>query len=103
MENAVRTGNKMSQAETLISEYDLKDWFNPGYTGPDSLRKCLPALKDKYRGLQRIGTNPAATAQAQAAANSARSEEHTSELQSRGHLVCRLLLEKKKKYNIYKL
>src|SRR5690625_5202736 len=27
---------------------------------------------------------------------SVRSEEHTSELQSRGHLVCRLLLEKKK-------
>src|SRR2546422_5127412 len=30
-----------------------------------------------------------------------RSEEHTSELQSRLHLVCRLLLEKKKK-NIYR-
>src|SRR2546422_2330168 len=29
-----------------------------------------------------------------------RSEEHTSELQSRLHLVCRLLLEKKKKQNI---
>src|SRR5690625_6870026 len=29
-----------------------------------------------------------------------RSEEHTSELQSRGHLVCRLLLEKKKKCSI---
>src|SRR5690625_7001089 len=28
---------------------------------------------------------------------SQRSEEHTSELQSRGHLVCRLLLEKKQK------
>src|SRR5690625_6163077 len=28
-----------------------------------------------------------------------RSEEHTSELQSRGHLVCRLLLEKKKNNN----
>src|SRR5436305_8179523 len=27
-----------------------------------------------------------------------RSEEHTSELQSRPHLVCRLLLEKKKRY-----
>src|SRR5207253_10558647 len=27
-----------------------------------------------------------------------RSEEHTSELQSRGHLVCRLLLEKKKRW-----
>src|SRR5690554_7522463 len=29
-----------------------------------------------------------------------RSEEHTSELQSRPHLVCRLLLEKKKKISI---
>src|SRR2546422_5820476 len=29
-----------------------------------------------------------------------RSEEHTSELQSRLHLVCRLLLEKKKKQNV---
>src|SRR2546422_6426155 len=29
-----------------------------------------------------------------------RSEEHTSELQSRLHLVCRLLLEKKKKKNL---
>src|SRR3989442_11514410 len=33
----------------------------------------------------------------EAAAKNWRSEEHTSELQSRPHLVCRLLLEKKKK------
>src|SRR2546422_6674868 len=33
------------------------------------------------------------------ATNVIRSEEHTSELQSRLHLVCRLLLEKKKKKN----
>src|SRR2546429_2420158 len=33
----------------------------------------------------------------EAAVGGARSEEHTSELQSRLHLVCRLLLEKKKK------
>src|SRR2546422_5245552 len=33
------------------------------------------------------------------AGKNARSEEHTSELQSRLHLVCRLLLEKKKKKN----
>src|SRR5207253_11216316 len=32
---------------------------------------------------------------ARIAPHSGRSEEHTSELQSRGHLVCRLLLEKK--------
>src|SRR5690554_7442436 len=33
-------------------------------------------------------------------AQNSRSEEHTSELQSRPHLVCRLLLEKKKKKRI---
>src|SRR5205814_6669378 len=34
-------------------------------------------------------------------AGSSRSEEHTSELQSLRHLVCRLLLEKKKKKNTH--
>src|SRR2546422_1500474 len=38
---------------------------------------------------------------ARAAARADRSEEHTSELQSRLHLVCRLLLEKKKKNKQY--
>src|SRR2546429_3943121 len=35
------------------------------------------------------------------AGSGCRSEEHTSELQSRLHLVCRLLLEKKKKRPVY--
>src|SRR5687768_17786257 len=39
-------------------------------------------------------------ARASSAAAWYRSEEHTSELQSRLHLVCRLLLEKKKKKRI---
>src|SRR5215208_8132384 len=39
---------------------------------------------------------PRALRRARRCAGSSRSEEHTSELQSRGHLVCRLLLEKKK-------
>src|SRR5690625_7940471 len=38
-----------------------------------------------------------ATRSCTTSSSSTRSEEHTSELQSRGHLVCRLLLEKKKK------
>src|SRR5690625_2084033 len=33
--------------------------------------------------------------------NDMRSEEHTSELQSRGHLVCRLLLDKKRVYKTH--
>src|SRR5258707_2234415 len=44
------------------------------------------AVADRLRVLARIGVG-----------YDARSEEHTSELQSRQYLVCRLLLEKKKK------
>src|SRR5690625_5745661 len=41
------------------------------------------------------GHQPFVRAVPRQCAVAARSEEHTSELQSRGHLVCRLLLEKK--------
>src|SRR3712207_8336596 len=53
------------------------------------------------RGTTDSGTMPspsANTCHTQRPATSPRSEEHTSELQSRQYLVCRLLLEKKKRY-----
>src|SRR2546429_5931639 len=43
-----------------------------------------------------VNVPPLPTAEARQQARQRRSEEHTSELQSRLHLVCRLLLEKKK-------
>src|SRR3712207_8219220 len=46
------------------------------------------------------GTNVRATKES-GEPKHARSEEHTSELQSRQYLVCRLLLEKKKKHCVY--
>src|SRR2546429_1905971 len=49
------------------------------------------------RATKASATEVAATA-AHRDARVSRSEEHTSELQSRLHLVCRLLLEKKKNY-----
>src|SRR2546429_3648244 len=52
-----------------------------------TLRPCLPRLLG-------AGFGPPTAPQR-------RSEEHTSELQSRLHLVCRLLLEKKKTNNKY--
>src|SRR5207253_6846163 len=65
----------------------------------DVFHKTLAALpRFDWRGipfavwLLRIAANVVTDQWKQAA----RSEEHTSELQSRGHLVCRLLLEKKK-------
>src|SRR2546429_3673057 len=60
------------------------------------------SARDKTPGFE---TLPNATADCEARAGGClwrRSEEHTSELQSRLHLVCRLLLEKKKKL-CYKL
>src|SRR5690554_7898109 len=51
-----------------------------------------------YAGLQLVMPGEIAPAHrhSQSALRFVRSEEHTSELQSRPHLVCRLLLEKKK-------
>src|SRR5258707_3939585 len=48
-----------------------------------------------------IDARKAAPRQARSHAPSRRSEEHTSELQSRQYLVCRLLLEKKKNRRAY--
>src|SRR5258708_10497400 len=61
----------------------------PGVIGSTSLRSDVCALI----------TSPISSggAEKKSATLSARSEEHTSELQSPDHLVCRLLLEKKKK------
>src|SRR3712207_6907757 len=47
----------------------------------------------------RAGARPSPRPHARGAAARGRSEEHTSELQSRQYLVCRLLLEKKKNHN----
>src|SRR5206468_6293313 len=49
------------------------------------------------------GPAPKACPIRRALGNAVRSEEHTSELQSRSDLVCRLLLEKKKKGAIRRL
>src|SRR5205809_6176605 len=52
-----------------------------------------PLIRPIEARLVRAGGNPVHAARF----DGTRSEEHTSELQSRLHLVCRLLLEKKKK------
>src|SRR5439155_8028367 len=48
-----------------------------------------------YRKLERFEPTPVRRVRVVVEDAVARSEEHTSELQSRGHLVCRLLLKKK--------
>src|SRR4051794_41738188 len=63
----------------------------------DALPICLAAPSARLR---RSGSSPASFSSALATPTpDTRSEEHTSELQSPVHLVCRLLLEKKKHTN----
>src|SRR5258707_11300454 len=57
-------------------------------------------FRSHVSGSVRDGSGPCAVSRARMSCRQdilARSEEHTSELQSRQYLVCRLLLEKKKK------
>src|SRR3712207_9284912 len=65
--------------------HDLAELRRPGLRGGDGARQG------------RAGASGAAHPQHPRGAAPRRSEEHTSELQSRQYLVCRLLLEKKKK------
>src|SRR5690625_6298937 len=64
------------------------DFFPPCHAF--DLMRQLRLLEQEY------GASRPASDQARDHDPALRSEEHTSELQSRGHLVCRLLLEKKK-------
>src|SRR3712207_7429586 len=73
-----------------ICGQDVTADLEPGVMLIEAVRKVLAA-----HGL----TSGALTLQAGAF----RSEEHTSELQSRQYLVCRLLLEKKKKNKLYNI
>src|SRR5256885_8075247 len=61
-----------------------------------SLHDALPISAPGYRK-RSVSPGPATTTPSCVRATASRSEEHTSELQSPCNLVCRLLLEKKKK------
>src|SRR5258708_20671960 len=60
-----------------------------------------PGMLDRERELRDLGVPESAEFGGAHKADRERSEEHTSELQSPDHLVCRLLLEKKNLFPIY--
>src|SRR5438034_5771971 len=73
---AARRGVKLALISATVAPHSSRlRWPARGWAYP------------AYRAMDRIG-----------AISEARSEEHTSELQSHSDLVCRLLLEKKKKH-----
>src|SRR2546422_5783823 len=71
-------------------------FFRPSACATASRAPCGPCVAAHTSALPSRYTASAAGGSIEA-----RSEEHTSELQSRLHLVCRLLLEKKKKHNTH--
>src|SRR2546422_2718865 len=85
-------GNKYDN--TIAAAAEKVEWPE-GYAGKfgSPITVVMPGSSCTGRGLKYVYLTP----QHPTAASSIRSEEHTSELQSRLHLVCRLLLEKKKR------
>src|SRR5690625_5515405 len=88
--------------QVVTEVYELErgriDYYHSNYSGYLEQKEARAAIQqaayvnqqkmiaEKERTIERFRAN---------ANRASRSEEHTSELQSRGHLVCRLLLEKK--------
>src|SRR5690625_5995209 len=82
----------LNQIKTRLGRDDYMVFLPKGFDGP--FGEKVTQLKINEWQINRIPENTEIDME------SIRSEEHTSELQSRGHLVCRLLLEKNKnKYN----
>src|SRR5690625_6643838 len=63
---------------------------------PGTLKRTPVSFNISLRRCAAKGSTGSINTDSDAQIREMRSEEHTSELQSRGHLVCRLLLEKKK-------
>src|ERR1035441_5733728 len=77
---SMRSFDSLSEREILSLAVSLEEEDERIYGDfADGLRENYPATADMFEGMRKE-----------------RSEEHTSELQSLRHLVCRLLLEKKK-------
>src|SRR5207253_6732405 len=83
--------NSVSRARCKRQSKDLMQWMEETSTAVEKRGKDRPIWQRKTTVQhQGHGVAPATPRK-----KTERSEEHTSELQSRGHLVCRLLLEKK--------
>src|SRR5690625_5379034 len=94
--SSVNTSSTRACTDTSSAEVGSSAMSSSGSSASARARlarcRCPPESSCGYRSPKCCGR---CTASSSAATR--RSEEHTSELQSRGHLVCRLLLEKKEK------
>src|SRR5690625_2940947 len=88
------TGDNELTANAIASEVDITDV--KANLLPEDKLNVIKNLQEKHKRVAMVGDGVNDAPALATASIGVRSEEHTSELQSRGHLVCRLLLEKKK-------
>src|SRR3712207_8539824 len=79
-----------------LSLHDALPIFDHPIDPPAGAARAAGVAADAGAGAGRVAARVAAGVSAEPPDQPHRSEEHTSELQSRQYLVCRLLLEKKK-------
>src|SRR5258708_39240174 len=92
----------LARIETKVNRHSFYTWFKPTAFVADrdgAIRVRVPnaLFRDWLTKHYAAVIDEALTEVQRPGSPVARSEEHTSELQSPDHLVCRLLLEKKKK------
>src|SRR5215213_10648011 len=106
MESRMVLPTSISDATSRSAAMIARTIFTAPVTARISLASSRESLTSSMIGLIGSGLPPAPGGTSSARTVSRRSEEHTSELQSLTNLVCRLLLEKKKKkiktYTFYK-
>src|SRR5690625_5774745 len=108
--NSVITQTTLEERGSVSEEHVMSDTNFDDFTFSYGLGAGLNLRVYQYAGFQdeRGTASPTAlylngSVRYMFGRSAERSEEHTSELQSRGHLVCRLLLEKKKQKQTLKL
>src|SRR5690554_7375776 len=92
------------EQQKIIEKFDLSEEVKTNHIYEISATQLKEELKNHKKSIVYLFANGCSSKYClplNVYVNYARSEEHTSELQSRPHLVCRLLLEKKKKKNRY--
>src|SRR2546429_3062272 len=90
------TGNGFDPANAGGHGFFAHDFQDADAAYALHVRPAAKLLRVETAGRSRIGNRHHANVVLRILVREKRSEEHTSELQSRLHLVCRLLLEKKK-------
>src|ERR1041385_5473248 len=90
------SAERLQAADTRLVGFGTRNTFSEKLGGQRGVFAARAWIADQFREIAKASQGRMTVAYDTHVHTADRSEEHTSELQSRLHLVCRLLLEKKK-------